>query len=53
MLVPEEKTAISQAVQQILVNRIPPQQLELIKKAIVVAISKYDELRKERFAKHD
>jgi len=53
MLVPEEKTAISQAVQQILVNRIPPQQLELIKKAIVVAISKYDELRNERFAKHD
>ena len=53
MLAPEEKTAISQAVQQILVNRIPSQQLELIKKAIVVAISKYDELRDERFVKHD
>ena len=53
MLAPEEKSAISQAVQQTLVNRISSQQLELIKKAIVAAISKYDELRDERFTKRD
>ena len=48
MLAPEEKTAISQAVQQSLVNRFSPHELELIKKAILAAISKYDELRSQR-----
>lgn len=48
MLAPEEKTAISQAIQQALVNRIPPHELTLIRKAIVVALEKYDELRDER-----
>jgi|GEM_PF-1858332 len=48
MLTSEEKTAISQAIQQVLVNRIPPYELTLIRKAIVVALEKYDELRDER-----
>ena len=44
VLTPEEKTAIIQAVKMVMVNRIPPQELELTCKAIVVVLNKYDEL---------